>query len=118
MTQETIEKAAKENASTHFGLINKEWWARKNGFEDGARWRINSVWHNKHTVIPEVGRTALLELKDPNTHKIVYKIDTYCGEEWRGLTHYEHSGLVRFAYLDDLLLQRKEEVRYEPKMDR
>lgn len=36
MNKETIEKAAKENASTHFGLINKEWWARKNGFEDGA----------------------------------------------------------------------------------
>ena len=33
MNKETIEKAAKENASTHFGLINKEWWARKNGFE-------------------------------------------------------------------------------------
>lgn len=51
----------------------------------------------------------MLELKDPDTHKTVYKIDTYCGEEWRELTHYEYSGLVRFAYIDDLLPQGKEE---------
>lgn len=52
MNKETIEQAAKENASTHFGLINKEWWARKNGFEDGARWRINAVWHDAKTETP------------------------------------------------------------------
>lgn len=83
--------------------------AIKIGFQYAANWRIDSVWHNKHTVIPEAGRTALLELKDPDTHKTVYKIDTYCGEEWRELTHYEYSGLVRFAYIDDLLPQGKEE---------
>ena len=54
MTREQIERAAKENASTHFGLINKEWWARKNGFEDGARWRINSVWHDMKKEVPQI----------------------------------------------------------------
>ena len=101
MDRETIEKAA--------NILYEDNTFAYNGFINGARWRINSVWHNKHTVIPEVGRTALLELKDPNTHKIVYKIDTYCGEEWRELTHYEYSGLVRFAYLDDLLSDGKED---------
>lgn len=52
MDKETIEQAAKENASTHFGLINKEWWARKNGFEDGADWRINSVWRDARKDYP------------------------------------------------------------------
>lgn len=101
MTQQQIEQAA--------NILYEDNTFDYNGFINGARWRINSVWHNKHTVIPEVGRTALLELKDPNTHKIVYKIDTYCGEEWRELTHYEYSGLVRFAYLDDLLPDGKED---------
>lgn len=110
MNRETIEKAA----NAYIGH-EPEWdegvhvYSERLAFVNGARWRINSVWHNKHTVIPEVGRTALLELKDPNTHKIVYKIDTYCGEEWRELTHYEYSGLVRFAYLDDLLSDGKED---------
>ena len=78
-------------------------------FIDGAQWRIDSVWHKKHTVIPDVGRLALLELIDPDSHKIVYKIDIYSGYEWKWLTHYEYSGLIRFAYIDDLLPERKEE---------
>lgn len=61
MNTETIEKAAKENASTHFGLINKEWWARKNGFEDGAQWRINSVWHDIDNELPECGKHVVNE---------------------------------------------------------
>lgn len=61
MDRETIEKAAKENASTHFGLINKEWWARKNGFEDGAQWGINSVWHDIDNELPECGKHVVNE---------------------------------------------------------
>lgn len=81
------------------------------GFIAGARWRIESVWHKKFTVIPDVGRPALLELKDPDSHKIVYKIDIYSGYEWKGLTHYEYSGLIRFAYIDELIPERKEEKK-------
>lgn len=61
MTQQQIEKAAKENASTHFGLINKEWWARKNGFEDGAQWRVNSVWHDASKELPDIGKHVVNE---------------------------------------------------------
>lgn len=115
MTQQQIEQAVKKHANAYcpdenpagYSLGKKTGYIR--GFKNGANWRINSVWHDKHTVIPEAGRPALLELKDPDTHKTVYKIDTFCGEEWRELTHYEHSGLVRFAYIDDLLPQGKEE---------
>lgn len=80
-------------------------------FKAGAQWRINSVWHNKHTVIPDSGRLCLLELKDPDSGKIVYKVDSYSGYEWKELTHYECSGLIRFAYIDDLLSERKEDLK-------
>lgn len=63
MDRETIEKAAKENASTHFGLINKEWWARKNGFIDGAEWRINSVWHDT-SEIPKEGEHIVIVMEN------------------------------------------------------
>lgn len=100
MTRDEIERAAnakyKDNTFAY------------NGFIKGAQWRINSVWHKKHTVIPDVGRPALLELKCPDSHKIVYKIDIYSGYEWKGLTHYEYSGLIRFAYIDELIPERKE----------
>lgn len=80
------------------------------GFFSGADWRINSVWHKKHTVIPDAGRPALLELKDPDSHEIVYKMDSYSGYEWRELTHYEIAGLIRFAYIDELLPEGKEDA--------
>lgn len=106
MTREQIEKAAKENASTHFGLINKEWWARKNGFEDGAQWRINSVWHDIN--------------EKPKEHKLVLIEDDFCGEPDYGVwqtpfpnweDNIVHFSSKRWAYLDDLLPERKEETK-------
>ena len=100
MTREQIEKAAKENASAYFGLINKEWWARKNGFEDGAEWRINSVWHEAEIELPESGRDTLVlfrggacEITDSGT-----RFDL-----WRAVS--------QWAYVDDLLPERKEETK-------
>lgn len=102
MIREEIEKAANDRYSDNTFAYK--------GFIAGARWRINSVWHKKFTVIPDVGRPALLELKDPDSHKIVYKVDIYSGYEWKELTHYEYSGLIRFAYIDELIPERKEET--------
>lgn len=110
MTREQIEKAALLFAGAG------EWGEcpynpdAKNGFMAGAEWRIESVWHKKFTVIPDVGRPALLELIDPGSHTIVYKIDIYNRYEWKWLTHYEYSGLIRFAYIDDLRPERKEDA--------
>ena len=112
MEREKIEKAAGEYSGSVLGFKdNPVVMNNHKAFMDGAEWRINSVWHKKHAVIPDVGRLALLELIDPGSHKIVYKIDIYSGYEWKWLTHYEYSGLIRFAYIDDLLPERKEETK-------
>ena len=42
-------------------MINKEWWARKNGFEDGAQWRVNSVWHDASKELPDIGKHVVNE---------------------------------------------------------
>lgn len=109
MTREQIEKAAIKSADEE--LDDFECRGHRDGFIAGAQWRINSVWHKNFTVIPESGRLALLELKDPDSHKVVYKIDSYSGYEWKGITHYENAGLIRFAYIDELLPERKEETK-------
>lgn len=109
MTREQIEKAAREYSDVIWNN-DRARDISKIAFSSGALWRINSVWHKKHTVIPDTGRLCLLELKDPNSGKIVYKVDSYSGYEWIELTHYECSGLIRFAYIDDLLPKRKEEA--------
>ncbi len=110
MTREQIEKAAKEYADSIVQFDERKTYSRED-FTAGAQWRINSVWHKNFTVIPESGRLALLELKDPDSHKVVYKIDSYSGYEWKGITHYENAGLIRFAYIDELLPEKKEETK-------
>ena len=101
MTKEQIEKAAKENASTHFGQINKEWWARKNGFEDGAQWRINVVWHDriekpdtsKELILMYPNGSVRVTLLNPNlTFDGFLSVDTF----------------IKWAYVSDILPERKE----------
>lgn len=112
MTREQIEKVARDYALDQLGIVGLPGRVEAmKAFISGAQWRINSVWHKNFTVIPESGRLALLELKDPDSHKVVYKIDSYSGYEWKGITHYENAGLIRFAYIDELLPERKEETK-------
>ena len=100
MEKEKIELAAKENASTHLGLINKEWWARKNGFEDGARWRIDAVWHeaseypNPHTPILVVREGGL------------YSVNMVANVKQRELP----TSWKRWAYITDLLPDTRKEA--------
>lgn len=101
MTREQIEKAAKENASTHFGLVNKEWWARKNGFEDGAQWRINSVWYDAGEK-PDKNRLVVFEWR--KTYGKRHSVDF--GEVYESIKNI----IVRWAYIIDLLPERKEET--------
>lgn len=100
MTREQIEKAAKENASAYFGLINKEWWARKNGFEDGAQWRINSVWHDDISECKDVKRWIVVEYNNGYVDVL---------PDIRDLDGVKDL-VVRVAYVDDLLPERKEET--------
>ena len=122
MTREQIERAAKENASTHFGLINKEWWARKNGFEDGARWRINSVWHDMKKEVPQVYGEYENEVAPSIPCLVRGYLSTGYGygvrywnvsyEVWddEECDDYEcdKDKIEEWAYLDDLLPERKE----------
>lgn len=108
MNKETIEKAAKENASTHFGLINKEWWARKNGFEDGAQWRVNSVWHDaseKPKFNGKVEKEGILLLYSSGQCVFLY-LDK---DEWESILGY--ATFVKWAYITDLIPDARKEVQ-------
>ena len=94
-----IEEAAIELCTTE----GQEEWVKDYGvscFKDGARWRINSVWHDG-TASCEARRKALV-LFDNGSAKVY--------EDLRELSVERLWGYVdRFAYLDDLLPERKEE---------
>ena len=99
MTREQIEKAAmlscasKDEVLTDFG---------SSCFIEGAQWRINSVWHNLPNDLPKKENTwILLEL-------IFEGRLVYLPVEWVNDGEEISRQVTRWAYIDDLLPERKE----------
>ena len=100
-----IEEAAMRNATCRFYDDDDEILdISVKSFEDGALWRINSVWHDVS--------------EEPKEHKLVLIEDDFCGEPDYGVwqapfPNWEdsivHFSSKRWAYLEDLLPERKEE---------
>lgn len=103
MTRKDIEKAKVENAERianiaysggHIGQDDLE-----RAFENGAEWRINSVWHDKSEK-PITSKKALVKYTTGNG-EIKYRVDVFCGYEWKEMCHYDK--LIQFAYIEDLI---------------
>ena len=93
MTREQIEKAAmfsctsKDEVLTDFG---------RNCFIEGARWRINAVWHNMN--------------EKPNGRFVI--LADFGQEEYSlGINLEGIESAKRWAYISDLLPERKEEAK-------
>ena len=102
MTREQIEKAAIKSADEE--LDDFECRGHRDGFISGAQWRINSVWHDAIDK-PENGRFVLVD-KEYRIYD-VWKQDI-C-DDW--LNDVNYFGVKRWAYLDDLLIEREEETK-------
>lgn len=73
----------------------------ESGFVDGAQWRINSVWHNISEK-PKIGRKLLVDLGYDNCD-----FDYLCNDcfDWR--YYADKKGIIRWAYIVDLLPEKK-----------
>ena len=107
MTREQIEKAAMLFAGAgEFGECpyNPD---AKNGFMAGAHWRINSVWHDASEKPKFKGKVEKeMFMLFCNSKK--YGLMLISQDEWddcveRGMFH-------KWAYVDDLLPERKEDA--------
>ena len=96
MNRETIEQAA--NAVYEDNTFAYE------GFIKGARWRIDSVWHDT-CEIPEPGKDCLVEYKDGDGN-VCARLDSRSEYEWVNACHYDK--IIRWAYVSDLLPDGKE----------
>lgn len=106
MEREQIERAAGEYSGSVLGFKdNPVVMNNHKAFMDGAEWRINSVWHDGKSR-PKHGKYVLLQLKGHN-----FKIDMWNDCEYMYLEHYSYSSIERWAYVDDLLPERKEETK-------
>lgn len=100
MTREQIEKAAmlscasKDEVLTDFG---------RNCFIEGAEWRINSVWHDAHEE-PQRNGKLIASNKDGN-----YILCGPNNSNWKQTVKLFR--IINWAYIDDLLPERKEETR-------
>ena len=101
MNREQIEKAAGEYSGSVLGFKDNPVVMNKHkAFMDGAQWRINSVWHDA-SEIPQHSGILIAICKDGKA--------VLCGpnnSDWKTTVKIFH--IVKWAYLDDLLPERKE----------
>ena len=112
MTREQIEKVAGEYSGSVFGFKNNPVVMNKHkAFMDGAQWRINSVWHDVSEV-PEANKRVLVCFKYVIGEYVYYRIRAFKPnvlKNWN-MDNFSLDKVLYWAYLDDLLPERKEET--------
>ena len=103
MTREQIEKEAMEYAERIPQSDERREYSRED-FIAGSQWRINSVWHD-NSIRPGEYCDVLVETKrgiEMDRYDFDYnELDN--GTDWE-------ADVIRWAYVDDLLPERKEET--------
>ena len=114
MTREQIEKAAKETlVNEPIELQATKVGAFQRGFIAGAQWRINSVWHDASEA-PEADKPVLVLFENVIGRYVYYELKSFKPiviKNWE--KNRECIALERvlyWAYIDDLLPERKEET--------
>ena len=100
MTREQIEKEAMEYAERIPQSDERREYSRED-FIAGSQWRINSVWHNASEK-PNKNQLVLFECR--KTYGKGYSVNF--GENYELMKNV----IVRWAYIIDLLPERKEET--------
>ena len=100
MDRETIKDAARWSA-IHCTVNDEQFDEHVFAFMEGAEWRINSVWHEANKEIPIALRPILVEHDDGkfSVNMAAGNMQS-CPMAWS-----------RWAYVDDLLPDRKEDER-------
>ena len=125
MEQQTIEKAAKETLTNeHVELQATKVGTFQRGFAAGAQWRINSVWHDmkeevpqiygdyEDSIYPQIPCLVRGMLSTGYGYGVRYWNTTnqYWDNEERDDYECDKDKIEEWAYLDDLLPERKEKL--------
>lgn len=110
MTREQIEQAAikklpysdEECSDSNYTLGKNVGFKR--GFIAGAQWRINSVWHKNGEKLPSENKPILF-VNSVGGYEVTVRLT---GMDWE--TFCNNTGLIRWAYVDDLLPERKKKA--------
>lgn len=126
MKKEQIEKAAGEYSGSVLGFKdNPVVMANHKAFMDGAEWRINSVWHDMgaevpqiygdygDSIYPQIPCLVVGHLSTGYGYGVRYwNVTEQCWDD-EECDDYEcdKDKIEEWAYLDDLLPERKEETK-------
>lgn len=121
MTREQIEKAAMGYA------VGNSWYPGETSYESdikameesfadafkaGSQWRINSVWHDASEEPEQEDESILVEYEDWGIECSDY---TVCDDIWDYRIRLKRDGayctILRWAYIKDLIPERKEETK-------
>lgn len=121
MTREQIEQAAikklpysdEECSDSNYTLGKNVGFKR--GFIAGAQWRINSVWQKPSAYGEELKRDVEVIAKTKRGYRfgkfgVVGFSNEYIGFVSTSSLEYALSDVLEYAYLDDLIPERKEEA--------
>lgn len=102
MTQQEIDKAATDSCVIENSIFNPSLIPYyEQGFKDGSKWRINSVW-NDVKEIPQKSFAILAIRKDGSVEKIFFTNTL----RWKNLI--KRCGFVKWAYMKDLIPDNEE----------
>lgn len=113
MTNEQVKKAALQHAMNETGLDYIGEVACENGFIADAQYRINSVWHKPSAYGDELARDVEVIAKTKRGYRFgkfgvsYFSHEYVCFISTSGLD-YALSDVLEYAYLSDLLPERKE----------
>ena len=119
MNKEQIERAACDYSGEVIPCYINGYFERyqiSDAFEDGARWRIKSVWQNPSAYGEELRRDIEVIAKTKRGY-LFGKFDVVgCFHEYMAFVstssiEYALSDVLEYAYLEDLLPERKEETK-------
>ena len=116
MTREQIEKAGRDYALDQLGIVGLPGRAEAmKAFISGAQWRIGSVWHKPSDYGEELTRNVEVVAKTKRGYRfgkfdVVGYSNEYIGFVSTSSLEYALSDVLEYAYLEDLLPERKEET--------
>lgn len=104
MNRETIEKAVTDYAaSVNPSFVTGEFdrYAIADAFENGAHWRINSVWHDMREKPEREDEYLLVEYRDWGGDRSDYEV--IASEDFERCCRRKSTIFIRWAYINDLL---------------